>query len=237
MVGYLVGGGLLAIAALNVFFFGPPALLPGMVLAPTGLLIMYGTRSVLRPAVSRDGDTLVCRYAPWNEVGISLAFSVIVLMAAVCLAAPPLFGPSFIPGLFLLACVIAVAVKFGRGHRRCLLTITPTGLSASLPDQSYAVTAIPREHVRTVEPAIQTIYPGRRDVLLTEITYSAGGSDPEATRTLHLGPAPATDTVWVSVRPANLLAAVQAWKDGHPSDPALLDRVEALLRRRGDGRG
>lgn len=236
MAGFVGGGALLALGVVDVAFVGVPALPEALVLGLSGVLIMYGTRSMLRPAVSRDGEKLVCRYAPWNEVGISLLFVVLLTMTVVCLAAPPLFGPGFIAGVFMLGCVIAVAVKFGRGHRRCLLTITPMGLSASIPDQSYAVTAIPREHVLSVEPAIQMINPGRRDVLLTQITY-AGDPDSNATRTLLLGPAPATDTVWVSVRPPSLLAAMQAWKDGHPSDPALLDRVEALLHRRGDSGG
>ena len=33
-----------------------------------------------------------------------------------------------------------------------------------------------------------------------------------------------------SVDPANLAAGLQAWKDGDPNDPGLMDRVEAILR-------
>jgi hypothetical protein len=33
-----------------------------------------------------------------------------------------------------------------------------------------------------------------------------------------------------TVDPANLGAGLQAWKDGDPNDPGLMDRVEAILR-------
>jgi len=33
-----------------------------------------------------------------------------------------------------------------------------------------------------------------------------------------------------TVDPANLAAGSQAWKDGDPTDPGLMDRVEAILR-------
>jgi hypothetical protein len=33
-----------------------------------------------------------------------------------------------------------------------------------------------------------------------------------------------------TVDPVNLGAGLQAWKDGDPIDPGLMDRVEAILR-------
>ena len=44
------------------------------------------------------------------------------------------------------------------------------------------------------------------------------------------GRAPAEDTVLLMLDPSNLRPALQAWKDGDPNDPGLMDRVEAILR-------
>ena len=44
------------------------------------------------------------------------------------------------------------------------------------------------------------------------------------------GRAPAEDTVLLMLDPSNLRPALQAWKDGDPNAPGLMDRVEAILR-------
>ena len=236
LLGNIFGGVLLAVAAVHAVVFGASAV--ALVVALTAVLILVGDRYVLRPALSRKGEAVVCRYAPWNELGISLAFGLTVLVTALGLTSKPRFGPGFIFGVILVVLLIVVAAKFLRGHQRCLVKITPTSLSVSLPDQSYAVAAIPRERVQSIAPVIQRIIAahGSRDVLLTQITYLTGDCDPHATRTVRLGPAPAADTVWLSLKPSNLLTAMQAWKDADPGDAAVLDRVEAILRGRGGGR-
>jgi hypothetical protein len=38
--------------------------------------------------------------------------------------------------------------------------------------------------------------------------------------------------VWLTVKPAVLLDALQMWKDAAPGDSQLIDRVDAVLRER-----
>ncbi len=133
-------------------------------------------------------------------------------------------------GFIALALTPFVVVKFMRGQRRCLLRITPTKLSVPLPGQSYAIIDIPRERVESIAPGNETVGFGSTKLLLSEITYSAGDSNSRSTQRVLLGPAPATDTVWLTIEPTNLLNALQVWKDADPAAPGMMDRIEKLLR-------
>ena len=70
---------------------------------------------------------------------------------------------------------------------------------------------------------------------MAQISYQ----DRDSGRTAHavlFGPTNTKKTAWLTVEQAHLVAALQAWKDGDPIDPGLVDRVEAILRARFRGR-
>ena len=60
------------------------------------------------------------------------------------------------------------------------------------------------------------------------MAYLPADSDQPAT--VLIGPTNSKKAVWLTVEQADLVAGLQAWKNADPRDPALLDRVEALLR-------
>jgi hypothetical protein len=43
------------------------------------------------------------------------------------------------------------------------------------------------------------------------------------------GPTNTKKIAWLTVEQSDLLAGLQAWKDGDPNDSGLMDRVEQLL--------
>ena len=66
-------------------------------------------------------------------------------------------------------------------------------------------------------------------IAMAQISYQ----DRDSGRTAHavlFGPTNTKKTAWLTVEQAHLVAALQAWKDGDPIDPGLVDRVEAILR-------
>lgn len=94
---------------------------------------------------------------------------------------------------------------------------------------------IKRGAIQSIEPVIHKIYSGGSsvEVQVSEITYSGDDGEP-GTHTVSLGPATAEATVWLTVGESNLLTALQVWRDSHPGDPEILDRVEAILRAESD---
>jgi hypothetical protein len=128
---------------------------------------------------------------------------------------------------------MAVVVRtFLQGYPRCFLQITAGLLRLPNPGRNWAVTDIPREQIQSIGPATKTVGLGLATVLLTEITYRDGACGPWTVQKVLVGPAPASNTVWLTVKPAVLLDALQMWKDAAPGDSQLIDRVDAVLRER-----
>ena len=151
----------------------------------------------------------------------------ILLLAAGLFAIGECFGGgvmSFL-GVFLLLVPPFGVAKFRRGYRRCRLCVTPAALMVPDPARGYAELTIPGQCVLSITPRTESVGFGSTDLALAQITYSDGG-----TRTLSVGPAPADDTVWLTVVPANLFAALQEWVRADAGDPGLLDRLDATLR-------
>ena len=68
----------------------------------------------------------------------------------------------------------------------------------------------------------------------TKISYQASDSG-TTTHTVLFGPTNTKKTAWLTVELSDLLGGLQAWKDGDPADPGLMDRVEAILRGQAAG--
>lgn len=202
----------------------------GGVMAFFGAFLLLMRLPLFRLAVTREPDAILCRYVPWYEPGPYLATSLVLGLGVPGIIAGfrPDFGPVIgIVGALTLLMLPLVLAKFWRGYRRCRLRITPAALILPDPARGYAELTIPRRCVLSITPKTESVGFGSTELVLSEITYSDGG-----TRTLRVGPGPADDTVWVTVVPANLLAALQDWKNADPADPSLLDRLEAVLRSR-----
>lgn len=198
-----------------------------------------------RIAVTPEPDGLLCRYVPWQEprpTGVVLAgtwFAMVLARVAVVLIrvafeppTPPVFAVVGVALAALIALMPLVVVRtFLRGYPRCFLRITPTSLRLPDPGRDWAVTDIPREQIQSIASATEPVgFATRTPLLLTEITYRENGCAPGVIRTVLVGPVPAKNTVWLTVKPAPLLDALRVWKDGDPHDPQLLDRVDAVLR-------
>jgi hypothetical protein len=102
-------------------------------------------------------------------------------------------------------------------------------LSVSVPGQQPALTEIPRADVRAISPTMGRLGNGVT-APVTEISYQPANLSPAATQTVLFGPTNTKKTAWLTVEQSDLLGGLQAWKDGDPNDPGLMDRVEAILR-------
>lgn len=203
--------------------------------AALGILLTFiGSGRVYRPAVTRAGDTIACRYNPRREATFYLSLIGVPLFGCLTIAGASLIGrgsPSFwrIVGILVIGVTPIPVFVLARQARRSLLRITPLVLTVSVPGKQHAMTAIPRETVRAVGPTTGRLG-SSATAPVTEITYQATDSGPDATRTVLFGPTNTKKTAWLTVEQADLLAGLQAWKDGDPNDPGLMDRVEAILR-------
>jgi len=200
--------------------------------AAGAVLILLANVPLAKIALTRDPDAIVSRYVPWYEPGIYGVIAMLIL-AFFCVAAafrPDYGGPFGFFGAALLVLTPFVVVKFLRGYRRCSLRITPDVLSVPDPGRDYVMTEIPRARIQSIAPAGETVGFGSSTLNLTDISYAAGDSGAGATRTVRVGQAPAEDTVWLTLNPLHLRAALQVWKDADPRDPRLLEQVESVLR-------
>lgn len=225
---YLVGGLLLALAAFAAFSSEPSSGL-ALMMAAGAAVILLGHR-IFKPAITREPGAVVCHYVPWQETGAFTALIAVPLIgiAAIAMAFQsnsPLFGWG---GVFLLAVTPLSLFAFLRARRRCLLRITPDALGVPQPADGYTVTDIPRAAVQSITSSTATVGLGTQ-MPQTEIRYATTDTG-RGVGTVRLGPAPSRNTVWLTIDPANLLTAMQVWKDGDPNDPRLLDHVESVLR-------
>ena len=197
------------------------------------LLTFIGSGRVYRPAVTRAGDSITCRYNPWREATFYLSLIGVPLLGCLTIAGASLIGrgsPSIwrIVGILIIAVTPIPVFVLMRQSRRSLLRITPLSLTVAAPGQQPAPTEIPRADVQSINPT------GRLGngvtAPVTEITYQDGNATPTSSHTVLFGPTNTKKTAWLTVEQADLLGGLQAWKDGDPNDPGLMDRVEAILR-------
>ncbi|MCA2319851.1 hypothetical protein JF732_20160 [Mycobacterium intracellulare] len=221
---YSFGGALCLMAVIEVLVGARWSLAVGVAVA--GGVILIGQRRIIRAAVSRTDDEIVCRYVPWYEGN---AYSTTLLLPLMGVAMVDLgFRPGnpvwLRYGGFLLLGVTALTVwGVVRMWRRCLLSITPSALTVRLVDRGSELTEIRRELVESIEPR-RLPQPAGGESLQVAITYRPMEVGEDTTKTVLLG-------LRLTVQPINLLNALVAWKDGahdHPSE--LLDRIERILR-------
>ena len=203
--------------------------------AALGLLFQFiGSGRLYRPAVTRTGDAIACRFNPWREASFYLVLIGLPLFATIPLAGADVMGrggPGFwrFLGIVLLSLLPIFLFIFVRQSRQSHLRISPNALTVRQPGQRTAPTEIPRRSVDEITATTARLR-NNDTAPTTQITYRAADSGPAATRTVLFGPTNTKKTAWLTVEQADLLAGLQAWKDGDPTDPCLMDRVEAILR-------
>ena len=210
--------GVLAPATHN--WFGPL----GFAIASAGMYAAASSR-LYRPAVTRTADGLTCRYNLLREGPLYLLLLVLPGMAIVGIANS---SELLRLGGYLLLVLMPIGLfVYVLAWRRGRLQITPTALTVPLPDQRWALADIPRERILSI-----TAGTGRRSNgetgPITQVAYQP--ADSSAPATVLIGPSNSKKAVWLTVDQADLVSGLQTWKNGDPRDPALLDRVEALLR-------
>jgi hypothetical protein len=190
---------------------------------------LIGSGRIYRPALTRAGDTITCRFTPWRD---AMFYGVLIVMPALALTpiAAGAGSPGYlrIIGILYLAWTTVLVSRFVRQARQSLLRISPAALTVSQVGQQTAPTEIPRGAVEGITATTARML-NSDNAPTTKISYQARDSGP-TTHTVLLGPTNTKKTSWLTVEQADLLAGLQAWKDGDPNDPGLMDRVEAILR-------
>lgn len=207
----------------------------GSALAFGAVFLLLARMPLFRLAVTREPDAILCRYVPWYEPAPYLATSMLLVFGIFGVVAGfrPDFGPMMgILGVASLVMLPVGVAKFWRGYRRCWLRITPATLTVPDPDRSYTEVTIARQQVVSIAPVTENVGFGSTTLVPTDITFRDGDGRTGREHTVRVGPAPADDTVWLTVLPGSLLVALQDWVRAEPGDPGLLDRVEAQLRSR-----
>jgi hypothetical protein len=203
--------------------------------AALGILLTFiGSGRVYRPAITRVDNSIACRYNPWREATFYLSLIGVPLFGCLTIAGASLVGrgsPSVwrIVGILIIAVTPVPVFVFARQSRRSLLKITPSALSVSVLGQQPALTEIPRETVQAISPTTGRLG-NSATAPVTEISYQPTSLTAATPRAVLFGPTNTKKTAWLTVEQADLLAGLQAWKDSDPSDPGLMDRVEAILR-------
>lgn len=199
-----------------------------LLLVALGATVLIGIgRPLYRMAVYRTSQQeIVCRFIPWYQA-VSVATSVmfpIVGIAAIAQGSEPDSPPwvryagyiALIMGIVFAASAL-LAWFFNR------LTLTPSHLDVRIVFRPPR--HIPREDVREVISKSLKNGATGADRLHVDLEYStAEAGQPNGTATIGI-----LDTQF-TVDPANLLAALQSWKDGDPNDSKLIERVETILR-------
>lgn len=208
-----------------------------VIAAAAGLGILgtvFGSGRVYRPAVERTTGVIICRFNPWREASFYLVLIGLPLFSMIPLAGPELgrSGAGFwrFLGVFMLALMPVFLFLFIRQSRNSL-EISPTGLKIRRLGQEITPAEIPRAAVNGITATTAQLR-NSDTAPATQISYRDADQDPAANRTLLLGPTNTKKTVWLTVEQADLLAGLQAWRDGDPNDPRLMDRLEGILRGR-----
>jgi hypothetical protein len=189
------------------------------------MLVALG-RPLYRVAVYRIGaQEILCRYIPWYQA-TPLAASVLFPLIGIAFIAQGresdtqswvLYGGYFI---FIMGLVFALSALLAWKANR--LVITPSVLSLKIIFRPAH--RISREGVRAITPRMGSNGVTGAPRLHVEFAYTPTDGQGDSTVTIGMLEGQFT------VDPANLGAGLQAWKDGDPNDPGLMDRVEAILR-------
>lgn len=196
--------------------------------------LLIGDRRLFRAAVARDGEAIVCRFAPRYEGDVYrlfVLFGVIGLWASV-IAFTKRGEAAMLSavGFPLLAGIPLLIFAILRMRRGALLRITPRALYVRSPSRGSAVTEIGRDTVRSVTPELVPRSNGASNWRVA-VEYLPPGSG--ETKTLPIGSVQYDCPLWISAGRLDLLDALTLWKDDPGADPrALMDRVEAILLRR-----
>ena len=200
----------------------------GLGIAAVGGAILLGGRRIFRPAVSRSGDEVVCRYIPWYEGNAYIVNVLTPLIAVAMVGVGSAHGsPSWLRfgGIFLLALAPILWYFLVRTWRRCFLCITPSMLTVSSAVLGSKPIAIPRERIQSLEPK-HVPNPVRGQSLQVEITYRAGDFSGDVTNTVLLG-------AYLTVEPTDLVNGLVVWRDvARDSQTGLMDQVDQILRGR-----
>jgi len=206
-----------------------------LVAAATGVglvLTFIGSGRVYRPAVTQVSDAIICRYNPWREgtfylaaIGLPLFGSMTIAWGSMADRGSPTFWRA-LGVLMIVSASIPIFVLF-RQSRSTLLRISPGALSVSTPEHQRTV-EIPRAAVQAVTATTGRLGNGAA-APVTQINYQSKDSAGGGTRTVLFGPTNTKKIAWLTVEQSDLLAGLQAWKDGDPNDSGLMDRVEQLL--------
>lgn len=240
VLGYLLGGAMLVLAAMVAADRAPLYLVAG--LAAAGVLVLLGSvtflgnRRVLPVGVTRDGDTVVCRYIPWYELNSLTIFVVTPVIGITAVAAGSAPGkPVWLTlfGLLILGSVVWTGYFVVRMWQRCLVTFSPSSLTVRLPARGSQLTQIPRSRIESITAADAEVGAAFAPVTVSQVAITYQGADQSTgTTTVLLGPPPGKTALQVSVQPTNLYNALLAWNGAEPDDSGLMDRVEKLLRGR-----
>ena len=228
-VRYPLGGLALLLAAPLTPWNKTPNWPVNIVLAAGGLSIILGYRRIFRPAVARTAPEEVrCRFAPWYEGYVYVALMIAVASAAATVqgftTGPAWFGYS---GIFVLALMVLGLFGIAATVRQPFLSLTQSTLAVRGSARGASATVIPRAAIAAIGPPTVTTpaveLTRRMEPRQIQITYRANDSSAELlTKMLPV--------VVLTVDPDDLLHALQFWKDGDPIDPAMMDRVESVLR-------
>lgn len=223
VLGYIIGGALLLLAAGNATGGAPLVLVVGLVAA--ALLIIsasftfWGNRRILPVGVTRDGDAIICRYIPWYELNDYTRFTIL-----------PIIG-----GLLVLGVVLLTGYFVGRMWRRCLLRFSPDALTVRLPAGGSRLTEIPRSRIQSIADAEAEVGADFAPATLTQIAIAYRPADAgSATATVLIGPPPGKTAMQLSVHQTKMFHALKVWEDANPGEPRLMDRIEAILRGKSD---
>lgn len=194
---------------------------------------LVGSGRVYRPAVMRTDDTITCRFNPWREAAFYLVLTGMpALSAAMFTGASAVAGGNVsfarILGILVLTWTPILLLDFWHQRRQSVLRITPVALAVPQPGTQPALTDIPRSSVQEISATAARMR-NYDTAPATQITYR----EEDCGQTPHIvlfGPTNTKKTAWLTVEQADLLAGLHAWKDGDPNDPALMDRVETILR-------
>ncbi len=218
---YVVAAGMLLLAAIGI-----PLRMEwyeSTFLGAAGVLVLLGVGPQLyRAAVYRKSEReVLCRYVPWyqaNAIAITLTFPLMGVAAIAGGRAPGspfwmYYGGYFILVLGVVFTIMFVFLSFNR------LCFTPSALVVRMLHRRFN---LPRERICGFPPRNYTVATTGELSSHFDVVY-----DPADGRTNRMM---MFFDMQFSVDRTNLLAALQAWKDGDAADPQLLDRVEAILR-------
>ena len=118
-------------------------------------LLLVGSGRVYRPAVTRAGDTITCRFNPWREAAFYFILIGLPGVGVMSLeAADRISGLSpgiwRLLGLLMFAAWLKFLFIFVRQSRQSLLRISPSALAVQQVGQQTAPTEIPRGAVEEI---------------------------------------------------------------------------------------